>query len=432
MTAQGNALGTRSGDEKSHALKGHNKCVDKNLVSPFQGWADSHSDRIPGRCPGLSCFGPFGAAESATTKARLRGDEFPENTQGRSGGWNPPIDKRKFADPVTGRVNKPDAVSNTMRTPTPLTPHRTRNRFHGKTAQPAGLVGRDARRNRLRFDWLEDRTLLATFMVSSTNDSGTGSLRQAILDSDSATGKTNTIDFAIPGSGLQTITPRSPLPSLRTPTVIDGTSQPGYAGTQLIAIDPPVVGSTDNLTISGSDVTLLGIAASGFGLGNSGLQSSVAVVSSHLEPGPGGEIFQYRIDTTTQGGYTAQLQCEGLTARLSLLDSQGNLLVQSDGVTLGDPDGRISEQLPPGSYTLRLELSAGAGTYILTSALSPGSAPFQPLRVESYPNAIVAGDFTDDGRPTWPSRTINDGTVSVLLGNGDGTFQPQVTYAVGA
>jgi len=47
MPAQGTALGIGSGVEYSNALKGQNRFVVKNLVSPFQGWADSHSDRIP-------------------------------------------------------------------------------------------------------------------------------------------------------------------------------------------------------------------------------------------------------------------------------------------------------------------------------------------------------------------------------------------------
>ena len=38
---------------------------------------------------------------------------------------------------------------------------------------------------------------------------------------------------------------------------------------------------------------------------------------------------------------------------------------------------------------------------------------------------------TATAAPTWPSRTIWPDDVSVLLGNGDGTFQTQVTYAVG-
>ena len=37
MPAQGNALGTGSGEKDSHALKGHNKCLGERFVSPFQG-----------------------------------------------------------------------------------------------------------------------------------------------------------------------------------------------------------------------------------------------------------------------------------------------------------------------------------------------------------------------------------------------------------
>ena len=47
MPAQGTALGIGSRVENSNALKGQNRFVVKNLVSPFQGWADFHSDQIP-------------------------------------------------------------------------------------------------------------------------------------------------------------------------------------------------------------------------------------------------------------------------------------------------------------------------------------------------------------------------------------------------
>ncbi len=71
-----------------------------------------------------------------------------------------------------------------------------------------------------------------TFCVTATGDSGAGSLRQAILDSD-AGGGANTIDFDIPGSGPQTITvtgfPTINTSGTVTSLLIDGYSQPGSA-----------------------------------------------------------------------------------------------------------------------------------------------------------------------------------------------------------
>ena len=71
--------------------------------------------------------------------------------------------------------------------------------------------------------------------MSNTNDTGLGSLRQAILNSNAVTAQTNTIDFAIPGNGVHTIEPASPLPAITQAVLIDGTSEPGYTGTPLIA-----------------------------------------------------------------------------------------------------------------------------------------------------------------------------------------------------
>src|SRR5450759_2650298 len=43
----------------NNALKGHNKRVVENLVAPFQGWENSHSDRIPRASPWAFLFRPL-------------------------------------------------------------------------------------------------------------------------------------------------------------------------------------------------------------------------------------------------------------------------------------------------------------------------------------------------------------------------------------
>jgi hypothetical protein len=66
----------------------------------------------------------------------------------------------------------------------------------------------------------------ATFPVTNTADSGAGSLRQAILDANGAAGSDD-IAFNIPGAGVQTITPVTPLPAITDPLTINGYTQPG-------------------------------------------------------------------------------------------------------------------------------------------------------------------------------------------------------------
>ena len=83
--------------------------------------------------------------------------------------------------------------------------------------------------------------LPTTFVVTNTNDSGAGSLRQAILDANANFGA-DIINFQI-GSGPQTIAPTSPLPNITEAVTIDGTSQPGYAGTPVVEVDGVNAGS---------------------------------------------------------------------------------------------------------------------------------------------------------------------------------------------
>src|SRR5262249_30566453 len=73
----------------------------------------------------------------------------------------------------------------------------------------------------------------ATFTVTNTNDSGAGSLRQAILDANAAAG--GTVAFNIPTTP-RTIVLSTSLPLAEAAVIIDGTTQPGYLGTPLVDI----------------------------------------------------------------------------------------------------------------------------------------------------------------------------------------------------
>src|SRR5688500_13535285 len=113
------------------------------------------------------------------------------------------------------------------------------------------------------FETVESRLLCSTFTVTNTNDSGSGSLRQAILNANKTTAA-DTIKFAI-GSGAKTISPRSKLPGISQPTLLDATTQPGFSGKPLIEISGVSAGSSaEGLKITGTGITVKGLAVTRF------------------------------------------------------------------------------------------------------------------------------------------------------------------------
>ncbi len=107
-------------------------------------------------------------------------------------------------------------------------------------------------------------SILATYAVNNTADSGAGSLRDAINYIDAHGGGT-TIAFDF-GTGPQTIDLLSALPAITAPLIIDGTTQPGYSSTPLIELDGAGAGPGANgLTLAGNGITVKGLIISGFG-----------------------------------------------------------------------------------------------------------------------------------------------------------------------
>lgn len=149
----------------------------------------------------------------------------------------------------------------------------------------------------------------ATYTVTTTVDSGPGSLRQAITDANINSGA-DTILFNIAPAGVKTITVLTALPALNDPVTIDGTSQPGYAGTPVIELNGGL-GAFDGLRINSGHSFVRGLAIYNF-----------AGVGIRIVDGGNNNIIGNYIGTDS-GGVTDR----GNTAGGILIDTSPNNII---------------------------------------------------------------------------------------------------------
>ena len=86
------------------------------------------------------------------------------------------------------------------------------------------------------------------------------------------------------------------------------------------------------------------------------------------------------------------------------------------------------------------DLAAGSSSTTVSILLAKGDGTFQPARLSfpggQFPDSVAVGDFNGDGildltvanSGTFPDYT---GKVTLLLGNGDGSFRPGESYVAG-
>jgi hypothetical protein len=268
-----------------------------------------------------------------------------------------------------------------------------------------------------------------TFTVTNTNDSGGGSLRQAILDANT-NGGADVIDFNIPGNGPYVILPLSILPPLAGGTTLDGTTQPGYAGTPLIEIST-FSGAGLRMTGTGAN-TIRGVCVRDFSAGiqiesndnhvegcfvGTDVTGKIAVPNGTgivLTAGTTGNVIGG--STAAAGnlisGNTAGIQSTGggantIQGNLIGTDVTGNSpLPNEEGITLTGTTGFLIGGPNPGEGNVisgntgnGIHISVGNGCTIQGNKIGTNSAGTEALPNQygisgsSAPALVIGGDF---------------------------------------
>ena len=119
----------------------------------------------------------------------------------------------------------------------------------------------------------------------------------------------------------------------------------------------------------------------------------------------GGQIVQaggqttYRVTLDGDGLLAAQVQPSGFNSVLSLLDSQGQLVIESEATSPTNPDDQIAQHLPAGTYYLTVAGPAGAGTYLLTTTFTAAVPPGQAIGEGSGAYGLTTADLNGDHHP---------------------------------
>ena len=275
----------------------------------------------------------------------------------------------------------------------------------------------------------------ATFTVNAVDDADDGtcdvghcSLREAITAANHAVDG-GIIHFNIPGAGPHTIQPLSALPSLEGDVIIDGTSEPDFAGSPVIELDGSLAGGAHGLDLVGSQNLIRGLVINRFAW--NGISVNTDCTFNVIEGNFIGTDVTGTLDLGNGNagvliGQAANNTVGGTTAAARNLIS-GN----PEGVTIVDPTA--TENVVAGNYigtdvTGTLGIPNGTGVLLLAPDNTVGGTA-------SGSGNLISGNTGHGIRLEPPNATGNDisgnymgvdATGTLALGNDIGVWVDNV------
>lgn len=228
----------------------------------------------------------------------------------------------------------------------------------------------------------------ATFTVTNTNDTGAGSLRQAIDDANNNANPSDMdiIDFNIAGSGVHKITLASDLPYINEKVTIDGYTQTG--ATANTTVSPLPMDSVIKIEVDGDGVTSTIFETTA---------DNVTIKGMSLFGATNSNIYINSDNVNVLGNYL------GVDAGGLSMPNEGSNTVDTVGVQTHGDNGSVGGTNPADRNIL-------AGTKIDDPGSSAGVA-------DSGSSTIIYGNYIGLGRD---GVTDLGSTLGVLLGSPTG------------
>lgn len=265
---------------------------------------------------------------------------------------------------------------------------------------------------------LENPPQRSPYTVNIATDSNDGSctytncsLREALLSANAIPNgaSPDLIQFNLPGTAPYTLALSSPLPAVSDAVIFDATTQPGYAGTPMIALDGSGAGeNTNGFTIQIPGVTVKGFNINGFsGSGIDVLSGTGSLFTGNQYSGNGKLAIDLGGDGVTQNDVGVQDA-----------DSGANNLQNFPVITAAYP--------AQGSVTVQGRLDSGANqSYKIEIFDSPTCDPSQYGQGKTLLGEL---DVTTDGngnasfKQNFPLLGEHDYITATTTGN-DGTSE---------
>jgi hypothetical protein len=280
--------------------------------------------------------------------------------------------------------------------------------------------------------------LAADFVVINTNNSGPGSLAQAIADANAAPGRDN-ISFNIPGAGVHVIDESTALPEITDPVIIDGYTQPGaQPNTQAVGDNAVILielnaqpSGGDGLLISAGASTVRGLSITGFnhfGIELTGSGTGNTIEGNFIGLRPDGTTAMagnrgVNVGTTNNviGGTTPAAR--NVISGVPDPASAGIFVSANQNTVCGNYIGTDASGMVPRAQNIGVFVFPGVGDVVIGGTTSDSrnvvSGTFAAIQILSVRTQIMGNyiGIGSDGK-----TPLNNNGIGVYVGGGNNTI----------